>query len=88
MQFNIFNAYVYTCSKQPLPNVVLEPPPPKNNFSNDGSFFENFKKITDAAKKAEPPVEIKPQTTEEQTQQEEIEKLIDEKYIKLKFNNT
>lgn len=30
-----------------------EPIPPKNNFSNDGSFFENFKKITDAAKKAQ-----------------------------------
>lgn len=30
-----------------------EPPQPKNNFTNDGSFFENFRKITEAAKKAE-----------------------------------
>lgn len=31
--------------------MILEPPPPKNSFSNDGSFFESFKKITDAVKK-------------------------------------
>lgn len=30
-----------------------EPPTPKNNFTNDGTFFENFRKITEAAKKAE-----------------------------------
>lgn len=30
-----------------------EPPQPKNSFTNDGSFLENFRKITEAAKKAE-----------------------------------
>lgn len=64
--------------------MVQEPPPPKNNFSNDGSFFENFKKITDAAKKAEPqpPIEIKPPTIEEkQAPDGENEILNDEKYL-------
>lgn len=32
---------------------------PKNSFNNDGSFFENFKKITDAAKKAQQEMEEK-----------------------------
>lgn len=31
--------------------TMAEPLPPKNNFNNDGSFFENFKKITEAAAK-------------------------------------
>lgn len=31
--------------------VIDEPVPPKNNFNNDGSFLENFKKITEAAAK-------------------------------------
>lgn len=34
-------------------NLDAEPPQPKNSFTNDGSFFENFRKITEAAKKAE-----------------------------------
>ncbi|KAJ6648136.1 SURP and G-patch domain-containing protein 1 [Pseudolycoriella hygida] len=45
--------------------VSQEPAPPKNNFSNDGSFFENFKKITDAAKKKAQEVAIA--TTENPT---------------------
>lgn len=32
---------------------------PKNSFNNDGSFFENFKKITEAAKKAQQEQEAK-----------------------------
>lgn len=44
-------------AKQPLipakQTFEAEPIPPKNNFTNDGSFFENFRKITEAAKKAE-----------------------------------
>lgn len=32
---------------------------PKNSFNNDGSFFENFKKITDAAKIAQKELEDK-----------------------------
>lgn len=38
-----------------LPKQTFEadPPTPKNNFTNDGSFFENFRKITEAAKKAD-----------------------------------
>ncbi|XP_037037029.1 uncharacterized protein LOC119074838 isoform X2 [Bradysia coprophila] len=42
-----------TAHTQKVSAVLDEPPPPKNNFNNDGSFFENFKKITDAAKKAQ-----------------------------------
>lgn len=53
------------------PNVVIEPPSPKNNFNNDGSFFENFKKITDAAKKAQedamPPPVVVPELIVEPT---------------------
>lgn len=37
----------------PKQTFEAEPPTPKNNFTNDGSFFENFRKITEAAKKAE-----------------------------------
>lgn len=37
----------------PKQTFEAEPPQPKNNFTNDGSFFENFRKITEAAKKAE-----------------------------------
>lgn len=50
---------------------MLEPPSPKNNFNNDGSFFENFKKITDAAKKAQedalPPPIVVPELVAEPT---------------------
>lgn len=36
------------------PTFDAEPPQPKNSFTNDGSFLENFRKITEAAaKKAE-----------------------------------
>lgn len=47
-----------TKDAKPLLNLTkqtleTEPIPPKNNFTNDGSFFENFRKITEAAKKAE-----------------------------------
>lgn len=37
----------------PKQTFEAEPPTPKNNFTNDGSFFESFRKITEAAKKAE-----------------------------------
>lgn len=51
--------------------MLLEPASPKNNFNNDGSFFENFKKITDAAKKAQedamPPPIVVPEIVVEQT---------------------
>lgn len=47
--------------------MVDEPPPPKNNFSNDGSFFENFKKITDAAKKAQEVAKAAAQVVENAT---------------------
>lgn len=40
--------------------------PAKNNFSNDGSFFENFKRITEAAAK-------KAQEEKEQKEKEELE---------------
>lgn len=40
-------------SNLPKQTFEAEPPAPKNNFTNDGSFFENFRKITEAAKKAE-----------------------------------
>lgn len=39
--------------KEKTPTLEVDPPQPKNNFTNDGSFFENFKKITEAAKKKE-----------------------------------
>lgn len=48
----------------PIQTFAPDPPPPKNNFTNDGSFFENFRKITEAAKKAE-----------EERQQKEAERL-------------
>lgn len=38
-------------SQQKSPLIIDEPVPPKNNFNNDGSFLENFKKITEAAAK-------------------------------------
>lgn len=38
-------------SQQKSPSVIEEPVPPKNSFNNDGSFLENFKKITEAAAK-------------------------------------
>lgn len=40
-------------------NVIEEVTLPKNSFNNDGSFFENFKKITDAAKIAQKELEEK-----------------------------
>lgn len=40
-------------SNLPKQTFAADPPPPKNTFTNDGSFFENFRKITEAAKKAE-----------------------------------
>ncbi|XP_031635999.1 SURP and G-patch domain-containing protein 1 isoform X2 [Contarinia nasturtii] len=40
-------------SNLPKQTFEAEPPAPKNNFTNDGTFFENFRKITEAAKKAE-----------------------------------
>ena len=46
---------------KPAAALVDEAPAPKNFFSNDGSFFENFKKITDAAKKAQQSVEKQPE---------------------------
>lgn len=53
-----------------LPQQTFTPDPPaaKNNFTNDGSFFENFRKITEAAKKAE-----------EERQKVEAERLAKEK---------
>lgn len=39
--------------KEKNQTLEIDPPQPKNNFTNDGSFFENFKRITEAAKKAE-----------------------------------
>lgn len=65
------------------PNVVLEPPSPKNNFNNDGSFFENFKKITDAAKKAQedampPPVVVPELVIEPTLENENSDVLLDD----------
>lgn len=40
-------------SNLPQQTFAPDPPPPKNSFTNDGSFFENFRKITEAAKKAD-----------------------------------
>lgn len=37
----------------PKQSFEIDPPRPTNTFTNDGSFFENFRKITEAAKKAE-----------------------------------
>lgn len=60
---------------------------PTNSFNNDGSFFENFKRITEAAKKAQEEKEAKQNapalpivTTLSQAQQEQgpspIEELV------------
>lgn len=40
-------------------NQIEEVALPKNSFNNDGSFFENFKRITDAAKLAQKELEDK-----------------------------
>lgn len=58
-----------------LPKQSFEPDPipPKNLFSNDGSFFENFKKITEAAKKIEKEkqqADIEKQKIEEEKEQQ------------------
>lgn len=57
--------YLYLChnsyfrSKNIPNNLPEEVALPKNSFNNDGSFFENFKKITDAAKIAQKELEEK-----------------------------
>lgn len=54
------------------PIVVADPVRAKNNFNNDGSFFENFKKITEAAaKKAE-------EEKQKQEREEAMKKAIEE----------
>lgn len=40
-------------SNLPKQTFAADPLPPKNTFTNDGSFLENFRKITEAAKKAD-----------------------------------
>lgn len=57
-------------SNLPQQTFVPDPPAAKNNFQNDGSFFENFRKITEAAKKAE-----------EERQKIEAERLAKEKEL-------
>lgn len=57
-------------SNLPQQTFVPDPPAAKNNFQNDGSFFENFRKITEAAKKAE-----------EERQKVEAERLAKEKEL-------
>lgn len=63
----------------PKQTFEVDPPPPKNSFTNDGSFFENFKKITEAARKAEE--EKQRQETERLAKAEEI-KLAEEQRLK------
>lgn len=51
---SIVNSTTIVDVQSPVAVAVAEPIPSKNNFNNDGSFLENFKKITEAAaKKAE-----------------------------------
>lgn len=57
-------------SNLPQQTFVPDPPAAKNNFTNDGSFFESFRKITEAAKKAE-----------EERQKVEAERLAKEKEL-------
>lgn len=57
-------------SNLPKQTFETDPPRPTNNFTNDGSFFENFRKITEAAKKAE-----------EEKQKKEAERLAKEKEL-------
>lgn len=59
-----------------VPKQPIEPelPHSKNTFTNDGSFFENFMKITEAAKKAD-----------EEKQRLEAERLAKEEEIKEKL---
>lgn len=65
----------------PKQTFEVEPPPPKNSFTNDGSFFENFKKITEAAQKAEE--ERQRVEAERQAKAEEIKaKLAEEQRLK------
>lgn len=54
----------------PKQTFAPDPPQPKNTFQNDGSFFENFRKITEAAKKAD-----------EERQKIEAERLAKEKEL-------
>lgn len=71
-----------------MDEVVL----PKNSFNNDGSFFENFKKITDAAKIAQKELEEKlappivttlSQAQEEEDEKVEVTKDVDERELQL-----
>lgn len=61
----------------PKQTFAPDPPPPKNTFTNDGSFFENFRKITEAAKKADherQKIEAERLAKEKKLQQAENEK--------------
>lgn len=58
-------------SNLPKQTFEADPPAPKNNFQNDGSFFENFRKITEAAKKAD-----------EEKQKREADRLAKEEELK------
>lgn len=44
--------FCYFLFRKPI--ATQEAPTPKNFFSNDGSFFENFKRITEAVRKTQP----------------------------------
>lgn len=65
---NLF--FIYLSSSNATIDLIEESTltrkPAKNNFSNDGSFFENFKRITEAAAK-------KAQEEKEQKEKEELE---------------
>lgn len=54
-----YHVYCYEYRKNLANQPIDEETLPKNSFNNDGSFFENFKKITDAAKIAQKELEDK-----------------------------
>lgn len=60
------------CDSSVQTTATTDSEKPKNNFNNDGSFFENFKKITEAAaKKAE-------EEKQKQEREEAMKKAIEE----------